>query len=786
MKIRSIPLILALGASLARADFQPIVLTPETFNQDIIVENTALRPIGRATTATMDGGTNNSGATWYETGYNTNSGATATGIPQAGSTFTHQSLAGYRYAMAPSFSAPNAFFIQGNQVTNATITLSTPTAFGLLSFLASGGNGGVTVNYVIRHADATTQTGTIAVGDWFNGSSPAWNAQGRVNVGNGNFDNVNNNNPRLYSYNIAIVNTASAVTSVEVSYASGGGRVGIFALSGAPTGLTDVDPIAVTGYNYDMVVEATAPQGGALRTATTASMDGGTNNTGNTWFERGYDPYNPNVGLPPAGSTITSVSLPDHHYTMPASYTSFNAVLVDTNQPVANLTLAFPSNYSALSFLSATANGTVTNQCVMQYADGTSETNIFLSRDWFNNSPFAFVSAGRVNLDSRTLNNVNGSNPRLYEAQFALNNLNSPITNVVLRWIGGSINSRAVVLAVSGSTNAVAPLMNTPLAPQAGYEGTNVTFSTWVAGTAPFTFQWQRGADGVFTNILDDARITGAGTTNLSIANIELADTADYRLVAMNGAGALTSSVAPLVVLSTLPDVTAPGDAITLFGGTTPANETVDRAIDDTTLKYLNYGSGPTPGGAPFVGPVGFTVTPTSGTSIVKGMRIYTANDGVERDPVNFSLEGSTDGATFTLIASNALRLPDIRNGGGVALNPLGQSLQQVLFNNNSVFSSYRVTFYDVKNSTNANSMQIGEVELLGTVIPPGPRLTVGADGEWVTVSSDVEAILEITSELKGASTVWEEYGPIFPGVDGTLYFLAEPGTAKFFRARLP
>src|SRR6185436_3259329 len=186
----------------------------------------------------------------------------------------------------------------------------------------------------------------------------------------------------------------------------------------------------------------------ALTTATTVSMDGGTANTGNTWYERGYFPGWTNSGLPAPGTVITSVGLPDHHYLMPASYSAPNAIYVDTTLTTANITLASPQNYSALSFLNATANGAVTVECTMQYADGTSEVNTFVAKDWFNGTPFAYRSDGRVNLNNRSLNNFNaGINPRLYEAEFVLGNNVSPITNVVMKWLSGAANSRVVVLA---------------------------------------------------------------------------------------------------------------------------------------------------------------------------------------------------------------------------------------------------------------------------------------------------------------------------------------------------
>src|SRR5205823_1595634 len=83
-----------------RADFAPIGLTSTSYNQDMVVEKTAPAPIvpGGYTTASMDSGLGNSATSWYEQGYN--SVSPATGLPPAGSTFTHQSAANHRYTMA--------------------------------------------------------------------------------------------------------------------------------------------------------------------------------------------------------------------------------------------------------------------------------------------------------------------------------------------------------------------------------------------------------------------------------------------------------------------------------------------------------------------------------------------------------------------------------------------------------------------------------------------------------------------------------------------------------------
>src|SRR5262249_45364489 len=82
-------------AQLAQAGFVPIALTSASYNRDMIVERTAPAPViaGGYTTVSMDNGLANTANSWYEQGYNTAN--PSTGLPPAGSTFTHQNAANH-------------------------------------------------------------------------------------------------------------------------------------------------------------------------------------------------------------------------------------------------------------------------------------------------------------------------------------------------------------------------------------------------------------------------------------------------------------------------------------------------------------------------------------------------------------------------------------------------------------------------------------------------------------------------------------------------------------------
>ena len=183
-----------------------------------------------------------------------------------------------------------------------------------------------------------------------------------------------------------------------------------------------------------------------------------------------------------------------------------------------------------------------------------------------------------------------------------------------------------------------------------------------------------------------------------------------------------------------LQDVTTPGDpilAVDLDGtvGSFPTNEQVPNAINNIRQKYLNFGE---PTGASSELNTGFIVTPTlgatTGGSIVSGLRLFTANDAEARDPASYVLEGSIGGPTgpWTLISSGALNLPLGRNvtnqppllTGTTPINLATDFFQEVLFDNTTAYTNYRLIFPTVRDPVAANSMQIADVEFLGVVVP--------------------------------------------------------------------
>jgi hypothetical protein len=330
------------------------------------------------------------------------------------------------------------------------------------------------------------------------------------------------------------------------------------------------------------------------------------------------------------------------------------------------------------------------------------------------------------------------------------------------------------------------------------YETTNsadpqsVSITADVTGTPAPAVQWQKSTGGAFVNLSNGGNISGATTTNLTISPTSFADSASYRITATNTAGSINSSVVAVQIISTIPDVTQPGDPITDSGNQRAGFTSLpDNAIDDTTTKYENPGSGlnVNAGFPPFAGPVSLTVTPAVGSTIVTGLRIYTADANPERDPSNYALEGSNDGTNFVPITSGQISLPLDRNAAALPVDPITQAMQEVLFPNNPSYKSYRITFTHVRDDSNASELQFAEMELLGvpgtSVVPNPPMLTFSAGQGSLTVTSSANGTLQSTTALDGTNTVWATDQPITAGTPLNIP-IDTSVPAKFYRVKTP
>src|SRR6266436_10036588 len=121
----------------------------------------------------------------------------------------------------------------------------------------------------------------------------------------------------------------------------------------------DYTPIALdpSSFNQDPVIEAAAPR--TFNEVVTVTPDGGTNKTGNTWYETGY--VTNSSGLPVHNSLVTATN---HTFQMPPDYHTNCVLFVGHNNstwsPIlgpATFTFTTPSTTAFLSVLSGSGNG---------------------------------------------------------------------------------------------------------------------------------------------------------------------------------------------------------------------------------------------------------------------------------------------------------------------------------------------------------------------------------------------------------------------------------------------
>ena len=174
-------------------------------------------------------------------------------------------------------------------------------------------------------------------------------------------------------------------------------------------------------------------------------------------------------------------------------------------------------------------------------------------------------------------------------------------------------------------------------------------------------------------------------------------------------AGLMVALCGPLP--AQLADVTQPGDPIIPTANNGPGWQHAAYASIDNepTNQYIAFDKLN----------AGFTVTPGRGATIVVGLTLTSGNDGAERDPASYTLEGSNDGTNFVAISS-----------GSVPPFPARFHKLHIMFpQHTNSFTSYRLIFPTVANPATAHSMDISEVELLAHLLqePPGPCSTNAA-----------------------------------------------------------
>ncbi len=232
--------------------------------------------------------------------------------------------------------------------------------------------------------------------------------------------------------------------------------------------------------------------------------------------------------------------------------------------------------------------------------------------------------------------------------------------DVVVTNPGGSTPSTAASLTVNPAV--VAPTIATQPSAQSVVPGGTATFTVGANGTAPFGYQWYKGA----SPLADGGNISGANAVTLTVSGVTAADVANYSVVVSNSAGTATSNAASL----TLAALVTPSGAISYAGGSYGQNFDSLPASGTFTLAS----NGPLAlNAAPInaAGLGGWTLAKYSGTGTVALFRVD-AGSGTSGSVYSYGSASAGDRALGSL--SSGTTIPRF---GVMFVNNTGQTITQ-------------------------------------------------------------------------------------------------------------
>jgi len=478
------------SATPAPTNMTPIAVTG--WNRDLVVESTAVGPPYTAYATELNPGEGNG---FYQTGLP----SYAWGLPPSGgfvSTIGDNTI----FQFQP-YTANNALVLNTNTgLTSGTLTLVTPAIYSKIAVVAHSANGNSSgvATITLNFSDGTTLVTNYYAPDWFNNvTNVAWFGPGRINLTSGS-DTGGLENPRFYQTTINVAASMGTTNKPLVSVTFGKAQVAsstaIYCISGQIA--ASATPIAVAGFNRDVVVENTAS--GPPYTGSAAELYPG---GGVAFYQKGL--AGKANGLPLTG---VFESAWDGALFQLQPYTGNNALVLssETGLSQGTLTLSTPALYNSISILAHSANGGGTPSLTLNFADGSSFVTNYNALNWFGNLGFALQGFDDINLTSGATQGA-PTDPRFYQTTLDLIAIfgatNKPLSS--LTFAQAAAAGATAVYAVSGvrgaQTNGPFTLASVTNAPAGEIETRSAVLGGTVlstGGDAPELILYYGTADG--------------------------------------------------------------------------------------------------------------------------------------------------------------------------------------------------------------------------------------------------------------------------------------------------
>ena len=154
---------------------------------------------------------------------------------------------------------------------------------------------------------------------------------------------------------------------------------------------------------------------------------------------------------------------------------------------------------------------------------------------------------------------------------------------------GEAVSQQAFTIVVETLPTVTSP----PLSQQVAV-GTTATFTVAATGTQPLSYQWLRNG----AALSDGGRIAGSATAQLSLANVQLGDAAQYEVIVLNNAGAVRSPGAQLTVVGSQgPVITQPPQPQSVAQGATAIFTVGAEGTAPLSYQWLRDGTALSDGG---------------------------------------------------------------------------------------------------------------------------------------------------------------------------------------------
>ncbi|HNT14846.1 MAG TPA: lamin tail domain-containing protein [Verrucomicrobiota bacterium] len=318
----------------------------------------------------------------------------------------------------------------------------------------------------------------------------------------------------------------------------------LIALATGASGLSSLQaanltPIAVTGYNLDVVIESTAS--GPPYHSYASELNPGENLS---FYQAGLP--GKAYGLP-GGRSFTS-EMGDGTTFQLAPYTGNNALVLSVSTGLTEGTLTFvtPDTYRRIAVIAHSASGGGVATLTLNFTDGTSFQTSYNAQDWFYNPGAALSGMERINLSNGNTEGAPG-NPRFYQTTLDLLSLlganNKPLASLTFSKVVSAGATGIYAISGEAAPSAPATIVTSPTNTTV-MEGLTATFQAVVEGVPFPTLRWLRNG----------TTIPGATNGAYSFTAALTDNNAAYRLVASNfvnsSSQVVTSAPAVLTVVA--------------------------------------------------------------------------------------------------------------------------------------------------------------------------------------------------------------------------------------------